>query len=127
MEDGQSNSAPGGGERPTRALRGLYRHVKISVRALDITIVCCIAVILIFLVLGLQDPGFVITFDSRGGSDVASQKQMYGEALAEPEPPTREGYTFTGWHMDPACQEQWNPEWVIGGELTLYAGWEEEE
>lgn len=105
--------------------RGLYRHVKISVKALDIIIVVCIAVILIVVALEMRNPGFTVTFDSRGGTDVPSQNQMYGELLELPEPPTREGYRFIGWYTDEACFELWDTEnRTIEADITLYAGWE---
>lgn len=108
--------------------RGLYRHVKISVKALDIIIVVCIAAILIVFALEMRSPGFTITFDSKGGTDVASQNQMYGEKLDLPEPPTREGYTFIGWYQDPACDLPWDIEKnIIEADLTLYAGWQKNE
>ena len=112
-------------EQETPKFRGLYRHVKISVRALDWIIGICIAVILVVFALEMRDPGFTITFDSRGGTDVPAQNQMYGELLDVPEPPTREGYLFTGWYKDHACFEQWNVEIeTIETDITLYAGWE---
>jgi len=112
-------------DRETPAFRGLYKHVKISVRTLDIIIVSCIAVIVVLLAIDLQNPGFTITFDSKGGTDVAAQNQMYGQLLEEPEPPTREGYVFTGWYRDHACFEPWVMEAdTIQGDMTLYAGWE---
>lgn len=115
-------------EQETPKFRGLYRHVKISVRALDWIIGVCIAVILVVFALEMRDPGFTVTFDSRGGTDVASQSQMWGEKLELPEPPTRQGYAFTGWYTDPGCQIQWNvEERTIEGDLTLYAGWEKVE
>ena len=105
--------------------RGLYRYVKISVKALDFIIIACIAVILIVVALEMRDPGFTVTFDSKGGTDVPSQSQMYGEKLEVPEPPTREGYAFTGWHKDYACEELWNVETdTVETDMTLYAGWE---
>ena len=105
--------------------RGLYRHVKISVKALDIIIVACIAVILIVFALEMRSPGFTVTFDSKGGTDVASQNQMYGKLQTLPEPPTREGYTFTGWYKDPACDMLWNVETdIVEADITLYAGWQ---
>ena len=108
----------------TPEFRGLYRHVKISVRALDIIIVCCIAVIVVLLALDMRNPGFTITFDSKGGSDVPAHNQMYGELLELPEPPTREGYEFTGWYRDYACDDLWNAETdTVVEDLTLYAGW----
>ena len=111
-------------EQKIPKFRGLYRHVKISVRALDWIIGICIAVILVVFALEMRDPGFTITFDSRGGTDVPAQNQMYGELLDVPEPPTREGYLFTGWYKDHACFEQWNVEIeTIETDMTLYAGW----
>ena len=108
--------------------RGLYRHVKISVKALDRIIVACIAVILIVVAFELMNPGFTVTFDSRGGTDVPSQNQMYGEYLEVPEPPTREGYEFQGWYTDATCEVLWIVETrTIETDMTLYAGWEKAE
>lgn len=105
--------------------RGLYRNVKISVKALDYVIAACIAVIVIVVALELRNPGFTIVFDSRGGTDVAAVNQMYGELLEEPEPPTREGYTFSGWYIDSGCSELWDLESdTIQSDMTLYAGWQ---
>ena len=98
--------------------------MKISVKALDFIIVTCIAVIIILVALDLRNPGFTITFDSRGGSDVMAQNQMYGQLLEFPEEPTREGYRFTGWYIDHACDILWKEDDIIQGDFTLYAGWE---
>lgn len=114
-------------QKKQREFRGLYKHVKISVKTLDRIIVACIAVIVILVALDLRNPGFTITFDSKGGTDVAPQNQMYGELLELPEEPTREGYVFTGWYLDSACDERWQEtEDVIECDLTLYAGWKSE-
>lgn len=105
--------------------RGLYRYVKIPVKALDAIIVVCIVAIVVVFALEMINPGFTISFDSNGGTDVQGQHQMYGEKLEIPEPPSREGYTFTGWYKDPACNIQWDAESdTIETDMTLYAGWE---
>ena len=105
--------------------RGLYRNVNISVKSLDRIIGVCIAVILIVVALELRNPGFQITFDSRGGTDVPVQSQMYGELVEEPENPTREGYIFTGWYTDSSCFEQWDIDIdTVQSDMTLYAGWQ---
>ncbi len=112
-------------ENKPREFRGLYKYVKISVKTLDRIIVGCIAVIIIIVALNLRNPGFTITFDSKGGTDVAPQNQMYGELLEVPEAPTREGYEFTGWYIDTACDDLWEEEQdIIECDITLYAGWE---
>ena len=121
----ETGKTPETQEEKIPPFRGLYRHVKISVKALDCVIVACIAVILLVVALEMRNPGFTITFDSKGGTDVASQNQMYGELLEVPEPPTREGYEFTGWYTDTACFVLWNvEERTIETDMTLYAGWE---
>ena len=115
-------------EEKLPGFRGLYRHVKISVKALDWIIAACIAVILLVVAIEMRDPGFTVRFDSKGGSDVPAQNQMYGELLEVPEDPTREGYTFTGWYTDSACYVLWNvEEQTVETDMTLYAGWEKTE
>ncbi|MBR5268358.1 MAG: InlB B-repeat-containing protein [Lachnospiraceae bacterium] len=99
--------------------------MNISVKSLDRIIGVCIAVILIVVALELRNPGFQITFDSRGGTDVPVQSQMYGELLEEPEIPTREGYIFTGWYTDTSCYEAWDIDTdTVQSDMTLYAGWQ---
>ena len=124
----ETGTAPETQEEKIPPYRGLYRHVKISVKALDCVIVACILVILAVVALEMRDPGLTITFDSRGGTDVPAQNQMYGEMLEVPEPPTREGYEFTGWYVDATCDILWNvEERPIETDMTLYAGWEKPE
>ena len=121
---GESQESNGNQERQPRQLRGLYRNVKISVKTLDTIIITCIVVIVVLLAIGLRNPGFTITFDSKGGTDVAPQNQMYGQLLDMPDPPTREGYVFTGWYRDAACDNPWQAQTdTIQEDLTLYAGW----
>ena len=122
MEDNRRN--PELQEEQLPRFRGLYRNVNISVRALDYIIGACITVIVLVVALELRNPGFTITFDSRGGTDVAAVNQMYGDLLDEPEPPSREGYSFTGWYTDSACYVQWDvSNDTVQSDMTLYAGW----
>ena len=129
MEDNKeviNESSQNESENKPREFRGLYKHVNISVKTLDRIIVACIAVIVILVALDLRNPGFTITFDSKGGTDVAPQNQMYGELLEVPEDPTREGYEFLGWYLEPSCDELWEEDTdIIECDLTLYAGWKE--
>ena len=126
MSDNQQIPTPEG-EEP-RKLKGLYKGIDVSVKSLNVVIIACVLVILILVGIELKDPGHIITFDSLGGTVVASQTQMYGELLELPDPPTREGYAFTGWFKDYACYEPWNIDTdTIQSEMTLYAGWEKVE
>ena len=121
----ETSNTPESQQEKVPPFRGLYRHVNISVKSLDRIIIVCIVVILLVVALEMRNPGFTITFDSKGGTDVPAQNQMYGELLEVPEPPTREGYEFSGWYTDSACMILWNvEERTIESDMTLYAGWE---
>lgn len=105
-------------------LRGLYKNVKISVKTLDKFIIGGILVIVLLLVYGVSNNGYTVSFDSNGGTDVVSQERMYGDLVTEPEPPTREGYTFGGWFMDENCIYPWNmQEQIVSESTTLHALW----
>ena len=113
-------------KEPQTSFRGLYKHVKISVKTLDMVIVGGIIAMVLLVLFGIANNGYTVSFDSRGGTDVAAQTDlMYGDHVAEPEPPTREGYTFAGWYFDENCTRPFDFETVIvDGSTTLYARWE---
>ena len=107
-------------------MRGLYRNVKISVKTLDKIIIGGIIVLVVLILYGVANNGYTVTFDSRGGTDVPSQELMYGDLVEEPDPPTREGYTFAGWYSDENCRYQWDMDTnQVSQSMTLYAAWEE--
>lgn len=115
-------------KEPQSNFRGLYSKVKVSVATLDKIIVIGIAAIIVLVLYGIANNGYVVTFDSKGGTDVPSQEAMYADYVAEPEPPTREGYVFTGWYSDENCIYLWDMEnGQIAQSMTLYAGWEKVE
>lgn len=65
-----------------------------------------------------------ITFNSNGGSNVASQKMLSGNAIKEPATPTRDGYKFLGWYRSGT---KWNFTWATNIGITLTARWEKVE
>ncbi len=67
---------------------------------------------------------YTITFDSNGGSAVASVTADYGTALTQPEDPTRTGYTFRGWYTDTALTKAFLFTTMPAEDVTLYAKWE---
>ena len=67
---------------------------------------------------------FIITFDSRGGSQVATQKVQKGEKITKPEDPTKDKYIFENWYKEIDYKNVWNfdvdlPE----SDTILYAKW----
>lgn len=122
MEDNQQET------QQTPAYRGLYSKLNIPVKALDAVIVICILVIVAVVAIEMINPGFTVSFNSMGGTDVPSQTQQSGELLTLPDAPTREGYTFIGWYKDYACDNLWQVETdTIEDNMTLYAGWQKNE
>ena len=67
---------------------------------------------------------FTVTFDSNGGSAVASQTVKEGEKAAKPANPTRDGYTFEGWFADEALKTAYDFNTPVTSDITLYASWD---
>ncbi len=61
---------------------------------------------------------YTITFDSNGGTAVASITQAFGSAVTPPADPTRAGYTFTGWLTRPVPAHH-----AVAQYITLSAQW----
>ncbi len=116
----------GQNEQNTPSYRGLYGKVNVPTKALDAVIIGCCLVIVIVFALSMRNPGFTITYESKGGSDVESQQYMYGDYIEAPEEPYREGYEFMGWYVDEGYDIAWNfDEDVVTEDITLYALWQE--
>lgn len=63
---------------------------------------------------------YTVTFQSEGGSEVASQIRANTPA-AQPDNPTKEGHTFIGWYNG---EEKWNFADAVATDLTLTAKWQ---
>ena len=66
---------------------------------------------------------YIVTFDSKGGSNVKSISVNYGEKITKPDDPTKLGYEFEYWYQNDENQEfDFNK--TMGSEpITLYAKW----
>lgn len=105
---------------------GLYKNVNVPVKSVNLVVIALLAIVVILTLVGQVNSGFTVRFDSRGGSDVAVQKLEYGALIDEPEPPTREGFDFSGWYIDSNCYDQWDfSSQTVSDNVTLYAGWTE--
>ena len=69
---------------------------------------------------------YTITFETNGGSSIASITGNYGDSISVPNDPTREGYTFNGWYADfTLTQSTTVPNAIPAENLTLYTKWNE--
>ena len=64
-----------------------------------------------------------ITFNSNGGSAVATILVLSGTAASEPTAPTKDGYTFGGWYTDSGLGTAVNWSSNITSNKTYYAKW----
>lgn len=71
---------------------------------------------------GQIDNFHTVTFDSNGGSPVASQQIAHGEKIAKPNDPSKLGYDFVNWTYQ---GEEWSfIGYVVTSDMTLDANWE---
>lgn len=61
-----------------------------------------------------------VTFDTNGGTPVASQSVEDGGVITSPKNPTREGYTFKGWLLNGKSYDFQTP---VTGDIALTADW----
>lgn len=71
---------------------------------------------------GAETVYYTVTFDSRGGSEVPSQKIEKGKTAQKPADPAREGYTFEGW-FDGETEYDFTK--AVEKNFTLSAKWTE--
>ena len=68
---------------------------------------------------------YTISFNTNGGSSVASQQVEPGKKVTKPVDPIKDGYTFGGWFSDEALTNSFDFTTSINGNLVLYAKWNE--
>ena len=66
---------------------------------------------------------YTITFNSDGGSAVASQTVLSGGKVVEPKDPTKSDYTFGGWYEDAELTDAYDFSSTVSEDMTLYAKW----
>ena len=63
---------------------------------------------------------FTVTMDPANGGSTTEVTRQWGETVAAPEIPTREGYTFLGWYLGDVAYDFTAP---VTGDITLTAYW----
>lgn len=67
---------------------------------------------------------YTVTFNSQGGSEVASQAVYAGEKIVKPANPTKEKEYFVDWYKEAECTNVWDFEnETVSQDITLYAKW----
>lgn len=66
-----------------------------------------------------------VTFDTKGGSMIASQTIEKNGKVEKPADPTKEGFTFVGWYLSEYYIFEYNFSSNVIGDMTLYAKWKE--
>lgn len=67
---------------------------------------------------------YTVTFNTQGGTAVASKKANANTTITAPSAPSRTGFTFGGWYMQAACTTPWNfATDKVTDDITLYAKW----
>lgn len=67
---------------------------------------------------------YTVTFNSNGGSSIASKAVTSGYKVAKPSDPTKNGYTFIGWYLN---DNIYNFNNSVTKNITLVAKWQEKE
>jgi uncharacterized repeat protein (TIGR02543 family) len=71
------------------------------------------------------DRDYLVTFDTNGGSEIASLVVAKGGKIERPEDPTKTGFLFDGWFSDAKLETPWNFDMPVTNDMTLYASWKE--
>lgn len=66
---------------------------------------------------------YTVTFNSNGGTSVASKVVEEGSTISEPTAPTRSGYTFVGWYTSSGSKYNFGSK--VTSSFTLTAKWQE--
>ena len=65
-----------------------------------------------------------VKFETNGGTPIDPIQAIYGETIARPKDPVREGKRLVGWYKDIHLTEEWDFETnTVKGNMTLYAKW----
>ncbi len=89
-------------------------------KKIAVVVAIVVLLLIILLLLFLIRKEYTVTFDSNGGSEVASVKVKENDKVEKPEDPTREGYVFGGWYYN---KELYDFETPVKQDMTLEAGW----
>lgn len=89
-------------------------------RGIFIIVAIILLLLILFLLLAFHKKQYEITFDSNGGSEIASVKVKENDKIEQPDDPIREGYIFAGWYY---LNELYDFNMPVKSNMTLKAEW----
>ena len=66
---------------------------------------------------------YTVSFESNGGSTIASQHINYNSVAMQPSNPSKTGYSFAGWYSDIGLTSPYDFATPVTADITLYAKW----
>ena len=66
---------------------------------------------------------YTVTFNTNGGTNIASQKVKYNTLLVKPDIPTKNGYIFGSWYTDKELKQEYDFSTRVKSNFSLYASW----
>jgi len=73
----------------------------------------------------IQPNSYTVTFNSNGGSNIATQTVNSGGTATRPANPSLSGYAFDNWYSNEGLTIVYNFSTPVTGNITLYAKWTE--
>lgn len=67
---------------------------------------------------------YTVSYDSKGGTEVAPETVLHGGFATIPADPTKDGHVFAGWHVDPEFTTLYDFTNPVTSDMTLHAKWE---
>ncbi|MBO5528181.1 MAG: leucine-rich repeat protein [Bacilli bacterium] len=70
---------------------------------------------------------YTVSYQTSGGTTIPSTTVSEGGSISVPANPSKSGFVFTGWYLDPECTQKATFPMNISGDTVLYAGWRVDE
>jgi len=86
-------------------------------------VVSAVLVIIFIYSLFFSTPTYTVTFNTDGGTRVASQEVKRNKTASKPANPTKEGYKFVSWQIDGV---EYDFSYPVTEDMTITATWEED-
>ena len=73
----------------------------------------------------LKKVDYTVSYDTKGGTQIASAKVTNGKKAEKPADPVKDGYAFIGWYKDAGLTAVYSFDEPVTANTTIYAGYAE--